>query len=68
MPDSGEPLYDVFLSYSHKDRDVFGMEYIERIKEEIEKSLETIITDHNGAEKHLCPKCRSAQKSWYYGG
>lgn len=28
----------------------------------------TIITDHNGAEKHLCPKCRSAQKSWYYGG
>ena len=41
-----EERYDVFLSYSHKDRDKFGMEYILRIKVEIEKSLETIITDH----------------------
>ena len=45
MPNSGDQLYDVFLSYSHKDRDKFGMEYIERIKAEIEKALEPIITD-----------------------
>ena len=38
--------YDVFLSYSHKDRDEFGMEYILRIKDEIEKALAPIITDH----------------------
>ncbi len=43
---SGEAPYDVFLSYSHKDRDEFGPEYIDRIKTEIEKCLENIITDH----------------------
>lgn len=46
-PVSGEPqektTYDVFLSYSHKDRDEYGMEYIQRIKEEIEKALDGII-------------------------
>ena len=43
---SGETPYDVFLSYSHKDRDEFGMEYIECIKNEIETALAPIITDH----------------------
>ena len=49
LPDgavSEKTSYDVFLSYSHKDRDEFGIEYIERIKAEIEKALEPIITDH----------------------
>jgi len=35
--------YDVFLSYSHRDRDEYGDGYIRRIKEEIEKTLEGII-------------------------
>ena len=37
--------YDVFLSYSHKDRDEFGMEYILRIKEEIEEALAGIVAN-----------------------
>ena len=28
----------------------------------------TIITENNGAEKHLCPRCYSGLKTWYYGG
>ena len=35
--------YDVFLSYSHRDGEAYGMEYILRIKEEIEKALEGIV-------------------------
>ncbi|MBR4222985.1 MAG: toll/interleukin-1 receptor domain-containing protein, partial [Victivallales bacterium] len=35
--------YDVFLSYSHRDSEVYGIEYILRIKEEIEKAREGIV-------------------------
>ena len=38
--------YDVFLSYSHLDRDNFGKEYILRIKNEIESSLKGLVIGH----------------------
>ncbi len=40
-----QSIYDVFLSYSHLDRDRFGMAHILRIKEEIERALADIV-DH----------------------
>ncbi|MBO4647096.1 MAG: TIR domain-containing protein [Lentisphaeria bacterium] len=39
-------VYDVFLSYSHRDRDTFGMEYILRIRDEIESSLNGLVAGH----------------------
>lgn len=37
-----ETFYNVFLSYSHRDRDHFGMEYILRIKKEIEDGVSKV--------------------------
>ena len=44
--EEGGTTYDVFLSYSHRDRDTFGMEYILRIKDEIESSLKGLVVGH----------------------
>ena len=43
IPARPDDAYDVFLSYSHKDRDEFGMEYILRIKDNIEEALAGLV-------------------------